>query len=72
MLLPLFGEVAPSAEVGYRGSRLVLDTINLRGALTASGTVCAPPEQELFDRYLCWFTTVGYLPVPPQNGRNAR
>lgn len=63
--LPLFGAEQPAEEVGYSGSRPVFDTTNLRGALVRSGIECPPIDCTLFDRYLKYFVSVGYLPAPP-------
>ncbi|MER5769824.1 thioester reductase domain-containing protein [Streptomyces sp. NPDC001985] len=62
--LPLFGEEAPSEDLGYRGSEPEFATTNLRAALTGSGISCGPPDRELIDRFLTHFAATGYLPPP--------
>lgn len=66
--LPLFGEDEPAADLGYVGSAPVYQALNFSAALEKTGLVCAPPDQELFDRYLNWFAATGYLPAPPAQG----
>lgn len=61
--LPLFGSDQPAEDLGYRGSRPVFDTTNLRRALAGSGIVCLPPERELVGRYLDHFEATGFLPA---------
>jgi hypothetical protein len=63
---PLFGEDAPTDEVGYQGARPVYDTTNLQAALAGSGIVCAAPDRALWQRYLDWFVASGFLPAPPR------
>lgn len=70
--LPLFGPDSPADDVGYQGSRPVFDNANLLAALAGSGIVCAEPNQELFDRYLSWFTSIGYLPAAPTTAGDRR
>ncbi|MEO5873430.1 MAG: thioester reductase domain-containing protein [Streptosporangiaceae bacterium] len=64
--LPLFGADEPAEEVGYAGSRPEFDTAHLRGALAGSAIACHPVDQELFDRYLDYFVSTGFLPAPPR------
>jgi len=68
--LPLFGEDAPTDEVGYQGARPVYDMTNLHAALAGSGIVCAAPDRALWRRYLDWFIASGFLP-PPDHARRA-
>lgn len=70
--LPLFGAEQPAAELGYSGSRPVFDTTNLRHALARSGVECPPIDRALFDRYLGYLVSVGYLPAPPRPFAAAR
>ncbi|MGW2377493.1 MULTISPECIES: thioester reductase domain-containing protein [Kitasatospora] len=64
--LPLFGEDRPADEVGYPGSRPVFGTANLQAALDGSGIECRPVDRTLFDVYLDYFVSTGFLPAPPQ------
>ncbi|WP_329537947.1 thioester reductase domain-containing protein (plasmid) [Streptomyces sp. NBC_01450] len=66
--LPLFGPELPADDLGYRGSRPVFDTANLRAALAGSGIACAAPERELIGRYLDYFEVHRFL--PPRAERN--
>lgn len=61
--LPLFDSDRPAEDLGYRGSRPVFDTTNLRAALAGSGIVCLPPERELVGRYLDHFEATRFLPA---------
>ncbi|MFJ8629874.1 thioester reductase domain-containing protein [Streptomyces sp. NPDC093568] len=61
--LPLFGPELPAEDLGYRGSRPVFETANLRAALAGSGIACLPPERELIGRYLDYFESTRYLPA---------
>ena len=61
--LPLFGPELPAEDLGYRGSRPIFDTANLQAALSGSGIVCLPPENELVGRYLDWFEATRFLPA---------
>lgn len=61
--LPLFGPELPAEDLGYRGSRPVFETANLRAALAGSGIDCLPPERELIGRYLDYFEATDYLPA---------
>lgn len=63
--LPLFGADRPAEEVGYLGSKPDFRTGNLRAALAGSGIACKPIERELFDLYLDYFVSTGFLPAPP-------
>ncbi|MFF2142321.1 thioester reductase domain-containing protein [Kitasatospora sp. NPDC058190] len=65
--LPLFGEDRPADEVGYPGSRPVFGTANLQAALDGSGIECRPVDRALFDLYLDYFVSTGFLPAPPQS-----
>jgi thioester reductase-like protein len=65
---PLFGEDAPSDEIGYQGARPVYDTTNLRAAIAGSGIAWAEPDRALWHRYLDWFVAAGFLPAPPRGG----
>ncbi|MEU5366931.1 thioester reductase domain-containing protein [Streptomyces sp. NPDC005925] len=60
--LPLFGPDVPAEDLGYRGSRPVFETDNLRAALAGSGIACLPPDRDLIGRYLDYFDAIGYLP----------
>ena len=62
---PLFGADRPAEEVGYLGSKPDFRTGNLRAALAGSGIACKPIERELFDLYLDYFVSTGFLPAPP-------
>ncbi|WP_433498947.1 thioester reductase domain-containing protein [Sphaerimonospora sp. CA-214678] len=68
--LPLFGPDQPAPDLGYRGSRPVFDTANLRSALADSGIHCMAPDAELIGRYLDYFEAIRYLPTRPE--RTAR
>lgn len=68
--LPLFGEEQPAPEIGCPGSKPVFDTVNLKAALKGAGIECPPVDRDLFDRYLRYFVSIGYLPAPP--GHSAR
>lgn len=61
--LPLFGPELPAADLGYRGSRPVFETTNLRAALAGSGIECLPPDRELIGRYLDYFEAAHFLPA---------
>ncbi|WP_019071573.1 thioester reductase domain-containing protein [Streptomyces hokutonensis] len=61
--LPLFGPDRPAEDLGYRGSRPVFETANLRAALAGSGIECLPPERELIGRYLDYFEATQFLPA---------
>ncbi|AKH81531.1 hypothetical protein AA958_04240 [Streptomyces sp. CNQ-509] len=61
--LPLFGSDQPAEDLGYRGSRPVFGTANLRAALTGSGITCLPPGLELVSRYLDHFEATHFLPA---------
>ncbi|CAM5638990.1 thioester reductase domain-containing protein [Streptomyces tanashiensis] len=63
--LPLFGADQPAEEVGYLGSRPDFRTDNLRAALAGSDITCKPVDRELFDLYLDYFVSSGFLPAPP-------
>ncbi|WP_128984855.1 thioester reductase domain-containing protein [Streptomyces roseicoloratus] len=63
--LPLFGADQPAEEVGYLGSRPEFRTGNLRAALQGSGIECSPVDRRLFDLYLDYFVSTGFLPAPP-------
>jgi thioester reductase-like protein len=62
--LPLFGKDKPAEEIGYPGSKPIFDTTNLRAALDGSGLTCPDVDVDLFDRYLKYFVSIGYLPAP--------
>lgn len=63
--LPLFGDDAPSADVGYAGSIPCFESDNLNAALAGSGIVCRPVDRALMALYLQYFVSVGYLPAVP-------
>jgi thioester reductase-like protein len=63
--LPLFGPERPSDEMGHQGGRPIYDVTQLEAALAGSGIVCAQPDRALWERYLSWFVSSGYLPPPP-------
>ncbi|MFG2292417.1 thioester reductase domain-containing protein [Streptomyces sp. NPDC048603] len=62
--LPLFGPEAPAAEIGRLDSRPVFDTTHLTSALDGSGISCPPVGRQLFDTYLDYFVSTGFLPPP--------
>ena len=64
--LPLFGPDLPAEDLGYRGSRPVFETDNLRAALAGSGIECRPPGRELIARYLDHFEATHFLPARPE------
>ncbi|MFI5778754.1 thioester reductase domain-containing protein [Nocardia sp. NPDC051570] len=70
--LPLFGADKPADEVGYEGSKPTFDTANLRAALGDSGIECHPVDGRLFDIYLDYFVSIGYLPAPAATTRAPR
>jgi thioester reductase-like protein len=61
--LPLFGPDVPAEDLGYRGSRPVFETVNLRTALAGSGIESPAPDSELISRYLDYFEATRYLPA---------
>ncbi|WP_227024989.1 thioester reductase domain-containing protein [Streptomyces tsukubensis] len=61
--LPLFGADLPAEDLGYKGSRPLFGTTNLRAALAGSGIECLPPERELLGRYLDYFEAIHFLPA---------
>jgi thioester reductase-like protein len=64
LYLPLFGEEQPAEEVGYLGSEPSFATDHLREAIAGTGIACRPLDQDLMDRYLRYFGSIGFLPAP--------
>jgi thioester reductase-like protein len=62
--LPLFGEDAPSADVGYAGSQPRFARDKLLAALSGSGIECRAVTAEFLSVYLDYFVSIGYLPPP--------
>ncbi len=70
--LPLFGDDRPADEVGYEGSKPIFDVANLRSVLDGSGIENHPVDRKLFDVYLDYFVSIGYLPAPVDGVSNSQ
>lgn len=62
--LPLFGETAPAADLGYPESEPTFANDQLMNAIRGTGIVCRRFDQELLNVYLDYFVATGYLERP--------
>lgn len=63
--LGLFGRDRPAPEIGYPGHKPVFGTARLRAALDGSGLSCPDVDLTMWQRYVDYFVSIGFLPAPP-------
>ncbi|HET7505106.1 MAG TPA: thioester reductase domain-containing protein [Kofleriaceae bacterium] len=69
--LGLFGKDRPAPEIGYPGHRPVFGTERLRAALDGSGLRCPDVDLALWQRYIAYFVSIGFVPAPRADHRTS-
>jgi thioester reductase-like protein len=67
--LGLFGKDRPAPEIGYPGYKPVFGTTRLHAALEGSGLRCPDVDLTMWQRYLDYFVSIGFLPAPSAAAR---